>query len=141
MNSPRGRNSLVLIILLLVVVVLIFQFRSGNNQPERLAFNEAAQQIQTGEIVRIVVDENELELIYTDGTSAFSRKEPTKTTVEQLKDLGVTESQLAASNVALEIKEPSDLGTILGLVTYIIPALLVVGLIWLMLRQAQGSYN
>jgi cell division protease FtsH len=130
-----------LIILLLVVVVLIFQFRSGTNQPERLAFNEAARQIQTGEIVRIVVDENELELIYTDGTSAFSRKEPTKTTVEQLKDLGVTESQLAASNVALEIKEPSDLGTILGLVTYIIPALLVVGLIWLMLRQAQGSNN
>ena len=141
MNSPRGRNSLVLAILLLVVVVLIFQFRSGTNQPERLAFNEAAQQIQTGEIVRIVVDENELELIYTDGKSAFSRKEPTKTTVEQLKDLGVTESQLAASNVALEIKEPSDLGTILGLVTYIIPALLVVGLIWLMLRQAQGSNN
>jgi cell division protease FtsH len=140
-NSPRGRNSLVLIILLLVVVVLIFQFRSGTNQPERLAFNEAAEQIQTGEIVRIVVDENELELIYTDGTNAFTRKEPTKTTVEQLKDLGVTEVQLAASNVALEIKEPSDLSTIISLVTYILPALLVVGLIWLMMRQAQGSNN
>jgi cell division protease FtsH len=127
--------------LLLVVVVLIFQFRSGTNQPERLAFNEAAEQIKTGEIVRIVVDENELELIYADGTSAFSRKEPTKTTVEQLKDLGVTEGQLAAAFVALEIKEPSDLSTIISLVTYILPALLVVGLIWLMLRQAQGSNN
>ncbi|TFH36415.1 MAG: ATP-dependent metallopeptidase FtsH/Yme1/Tma family protein [Anaerolineales bacterium] len=141
MNSPRGRNSLVLIILLGVVAVLIFQFRSGTNQPERLAFNEAAQLIQTGDIVRIVVDENELELIYTDGTSAFTRKEPTKTTVEQFKDLGVTEAQLATSNVALEIKEPSDLSTILSLVTYILPAFLVVGLIWFMLRQAQGSNN
>ncbi len=141
MNSPRGRNSLVLIILLVVVAVLIFQFRDGANQTERLAFNEAAQEIKVGQVVRIVVDENELELIFADGTSKFTRKEPTKTTVEQLKDLGVTEAQLTAADFALEIKEPSDLGTIISLVTYILPALLVVGLIWLMLRQAQGSNN
>ncbi len=141
MNSPRGRNSLVLVILIMVVAVLIYQFRSGSTQPERLPFNEAAAKIRSGEIVRVVVDDNELELIFEDGTSAFSRKEPTKTTVEQLKDLGVSEQDLAASNIALEIKEPSDLGTVISLVTYILPALLVVGLIWLMLRQAQGSNN
>jgi cell division protease FtsH len=140
-NSPRGRNSLVLIILIMVVAVLIYQFRSGSTQPERLAFNEAAAKIRSGEVVRVVVDDNELELIFQDGTNAFSRKEPTKTTVEQLKDLGVTEQDLAASNIALEIKEPSDLGTVISLITYILPALLVVGLIWLMLRQAQGSNN
>jgi cell division protease FtsH len=140
-NSPRGRNSLVLVILIMVVAVLIYQFRSGSTQPERLPFNEAAAKIRSGEIVRVVVDDNELELIFEDGTSAFSRKEPTKTTVEQLKDLGVSEQDLAASNIALEIKEPSDLGTVISLVTYILPALLVVGLIWLMLRQAQGSNN
>jgi cell division protease FtsH len=140
-NSPRGRNSLVLIILIMVIAVLIYQFRSGSTQPERLPFNEAAAKIRSGEVVRVVVDDNELELIFADGTDAFSRKEPTKTTVEQLKDLGVTEQDLAASNIALEIKEPSDLGTVISLVTYILPALLVVGLIWLMLRQAQGSNN
>jgi cell division protease FtsH len=125
----------------MVVAVLIYQFRSGSTQPERLAFNEAAAKIRSGEVVRVVVDDNELELIFQDGTNAFSRKEPTKTTVEQLKDLGVTEQDLAASNIALEIKEPSDLGTVISLITYILPALLVVGLIWLMLRQAQGSNN
>jgi cell division protease FtsH len=140
-NSPRGRNSLVLIILIMVVAVLIYQFRSGSTQPDRLPFNEAAAKIRSGEVVRVVVDDNELELIFEDGTNAFSRKEPTKTTVEQLKDLGVTEQDLAASNIALEIKEPSDLGTVISLITYILPALLVVGLIWLMLRQAQGSNN
>jgi cell division protease FtsH len=140
-NSPRGRNSLVLVILIMVVAVLIYQFRSGSTQPERLPFHDAAAKIRSGEIVRVVVDDNELELIFEDGTSAFSRKEPTKTTVEQLKDLGVSEQDLAASNIALEIKEPSDLGTVISLVTYILPALLVVGLIWLMLRQAQGSNN
>ena len=59
MNSPRGRNSLVLLILILIVTVLVLQFRGGANQPERLAFNEVADQIRSGDIARIVVDENE----------------------------------------------------------------------------------
>jgi len=140
-NSPRSRNSLVLFILLLSIVAVIFYSRSDAIKPERLPFNEVAAKIQSGAIVRIVVDENELELIYADGTNAFSRKEPTKTTVEQLKDLGVTQSALTLPNLSLEIKEPSDLGTIISLITYILPALLVVGLIWLMMRQAQGTNN
>lgn len=141
MNSPRGRNSLVLMILILIVAVLIFQFRDGARSPERLAFNEVADLIKSGEITRIVIDDNDLEVISREGDTSFSRKEPTKTFVEQLLDLGVSADDLSTSNIKIEIKEPSDWNTILSLVTYILPALLVVGLIWLMLRQAQGSNN
>jgi len=140
-NSPRGRNSLVLLILILIVTVLVLQFRGGANQPERLVFNEVADQIRSGDIARIVVDENELEVIFENGNTALSRKEPTKTFVEQLLDLGVTSDDLSTARIKLEIKEPSDWNTIISLITYILPALLVVGLIFLMLRQAQGSNN
>lgn len=141
MNSPRGRNSLVLMILILIVAALVLQFRGSANQPERLAFNEVADRIRSGEIARIVVDDNDLEVIFEDGNTALSRKEPTKTFVDQLLDLGVTSSDLSTTIIMLEIKEPSDWNTIFSLVTYILPALLVVGLIFLMLRQAQGSNN
>ena len=141
MNSPRGRNSLVFLILLMIIAVLFFQFRNETTKTEPLLFNELAAKIKAGEVARIIVDENDLEIIYHDGTQGISRKEPTKTTVEQLKDLGVTFEELTLRNVELEIKEPSDLGTVISLVTYILPALLVVGLIWFMLRQAQGSNN
>ncbi len=141
MNSPRGRNSLVFLILLMIIAVLFFQFRNETTQTEPLLFNELAAKIKAGEVARIIVDENDIEVIYHDGTRGISRKEPTKTTVEQLKDLGVTHEELTLRNVELEIKEPSDLGTVISLVTYILPALLVVGLIWFMLRQAQGSNN
>lgn len=141
MNSPRGRNSLVFLILLMIIAVLFFQFRNETTQTEPLLFNELAAKIKAGEVARIIVDENDLEVVYHDGTRGVSRKEPTKTTVEQLKDLGVTHEELTLRNIELEIKEPSDLGTVISLVTYILPALLVVGLIWFMLRQAQGSNN
>jgi len=140
-NSARGRNSLVLLVLILIIAVLVIQFRSGAPQPERLYFNEVAQAVRTGDVARLVVDENEIEVIYRDGASALSRKEPTQTAVEQLLALGVEPSMLSPDNVSIEIKQPSDWNTVISLVTYILPALLVVGLIWLMLRQAQGTNN
>jgi cell division protease FtsH len=140
-NSPRGRNTLVLLILLLIVAVLVIQFRAGTPQPERLYFNQVAAAIKQGEVARVVVDDNSLEIVFRDGHSAYSRKEPSKTAIEQLADLGVTQADLAPSQIQWEIKQPSDWNTLLSLVTYLLPGLLVVGLIFLMLRQAQGSNN
>jgi cell division protease FtsH len=127
--------------LILIVAVLVFQFRNSTSQPERLPFNEVADRIKSGGVIRIVVDDNELEVVLENGDTAFSRKEPTKTLVEQLMDLGVTANLLSSEGFELEIKQPSDWNTVISLITYILPALLVVGLIWLMLRQAQGSNN
>jgi cell division protease FtsH len=141
LNSPRGRNTLVLVILMAIVAILVMQFRAGAPQPERLYLNEVAAQIASGNVSRIVVDENNLEVILRDGTSAFSRKEPTKTTVEQLVDLGLTPESLASERLQIEIKQPSDWNTVVSLITYLLPGLLVVGLIFFMLRQAQGTNN
>jgi len=140
-NSPRGRNSLVMMVLLLIVVVLIVQFRAGAPQPQRLYFNEVAEAIEAGQVKRVVVDENDLEVVFNDGHSAFSRKEPVSTAIEQLTSLGVTAGQLGSSVIQWEIKKPSDWNTFLSFVTYLLPGLVVVGLIFLMLRQAQGSNN
>jgi len=141
LNSPRGRNTLVLVILVAIVAILVMQFRAGAPQPERLYLNEVAAQVASGNVSRIVVDENNLEVILRDGTSAFSRKEPTKTTVEQLVDLGLTPDLLASDRLQIEIKQPSDWNTVVSLITYLLPGLLVVGLIFFMLRQAQGTNN
>ena len=141
MNSPRGRNTLVLVILISIVAILVIQFRAGAPQPDRLYLNEVAREIAAGNVSRVVVDENNLEVIFRDGTSAFSRKEPTKTTIEQLVDLGLTPDALTSESLQIEIKQPSDWNTVVSLITYLLPGLLVVGLIFLMLRQAQGSNN
>ncbi len=142
MNAPRSRNSVFFILLLLSIVVLLFIVRDSANQPERLSFNELVDKIKAGEVARITVNDNSIEIEYTQtGKKAITRKEPTKTLVGQLIDFGITPEYLAGNPFELEIKEPSDWNTILSLITYLLPALLVVGLIWFMLRQAQGSNN
>lgn len=141
-NSGRGRNSIVLLILGLIVIVLVFQFRSNAPQPERLFLNEVAAKIQAGEVTRLVVDDNDLEIQFAgEETRAISRAEPGRSAIEQLKELGVTTEDLSPEKLELEIKQPSDFNQIITLITYLLPGLLVVGLIFFMLRQAQGSNN
>ena len=141
MNSPRGRNTAVLLILLLIVAALVIQFRSTQTQAEPYYFNQLAEAIRRGDVKRVIVDENELEVVFANGDRRITRKEPTATAIEQLLDLGVTPEQLASSAVVWEIKQPSDWNTVLTLVTYLLPGLVVVGLIFFMLRQAQGTNN
>ena len=141
LNSARGRNSLVLLILGLIVIVLVFQFRSNAPQPTSLALNEVAARIQAGKVAKLVIDDNDLEIELSDQTQAISRAESGRPAIEQLKDLGVTADDLAPDRIELLIKQPSDFNQIITLVTYLLPGLLVVGLIFFMLRQAQGSNN
>jgi cell division protease FtsH len=140
-NTPRGRNSLVLLIMFLIVIVLVYQFRGAAPQPERIFFNELADDIRAGQVTRVVVDDNDLEIVYDNGDNAISRKEPTKTAVEQLLDLGVTPEELSSQQIKWEIKQPSNLNNVISLVGYVLPILLVFGLLYFMLRQAQGSNN
>ena len=141
MNSPRGRNSLVLIVLILILTVLFFQFRDTAPQQEPLYFNELAQKIKSGEVSHVIVDENEITVIFRNGERTVARKEPGTTAIDQLLSLGVTPEDLAPDRILWENKQPSNWNNIISLVTYILPVLLVFGLLYLMLRQAQGSNN
>ncbi|HSB91317.1 MAG TPA: ATP-dependent zinc metalloprotease FtsH [Anaerolineales bacterium] len=141
MSSPRGRNTVVLIILLVIVAALVLQFRSSQGQPVRITFNEFADAIKAGDVRSVTVNDNELEVTFRDGSVKYTRKEPDKPAIEQLIELGVRPEDLASDRIAWENKAPSDWNTVLSLITYLLPGLLVVGLIFLMLRQAQGTNN
>ena len=112
----RGCAPLSFAILLLVIGVLLFQFRSSGQQPEILCINELAEEIQEGQVNRLIVEGNGVKFIYFDGTSAFTRKEESKTVVEQLLVLGVSEEMLSSENILIEVKDPGLFDS-----TYLVP--------------------
>ena len=138
MNSARIRSIFVYVLIVVAIIVLLFQFRSQASATEAMPLTDLAAAIQKGEVQKIVIDENTLHVTTASGEFE-SRKEPITTTLEQLAALGVTPEQLAA--VTFEVKKPSDLGGILTFLGYMLPAVLVVGVIYFMLRQAQGTNN
>ena len=122
--------------LLVIVSALVLQFRSSQAQPVRMNFNEFADAVKAGEVKSVTVDENELEVTFRNGSVKYTRKEPDKPAIEQLLELGVRSEDLASARITWEIKAPSDWTTVISLITYLLPGLLVVGLFFVMLRQA-----
>ncbi|MEI6290038.1 MAG: ATP-dependent zinc metalloprotease FtsH, partial [Chloroflexota bacterium] len=61
--------------------------------------------------------------------------------VEQLIQLGVKPDQLTPEKIRVEIDPPSSWISILSIVGYVLPFILMFGLFWWIFRQAQGSNN
>ncbi len=142
MNS-RNQSFLVYFLLIVAIAAMFYMgFRQDTTSGEVLTINQVAQDIRVGAVNRIVVEsDDKIQVIYGDGTEKPSQKEPGATLVEQLIGLGVTAEQLAPDNVKLEVKPPSSWVGIFSSVVYILPILLMGGVLWFIFRQAQGSNN
>jgi len=141
--NSRNQSFLVYFLLIVAIAAMFYMgFRQDTNGEDVLTINEVAQEIQLGNVTRIVVDsDDKIQVVYADGTEKPSQKESGATLVEQLVGLGVTSEQLAPDNVKLEVKPPSSWVGILSSVVYILPVILMGGVLWFIFRQAQGSNN
>jgi cell division protease FtsH len=145
LNSPRSSQSfLVTFILVAAIGAMIYMaFQRENSTTEPLTINEVAQDIQNGNVSKITIKEdNGLIIVYRDaGVEKTSQKEPTSTLVEQLLSLGVSPEKLQPENVKIEVKSPSQWNGVLGAMAYILPVIVMAGVLWFIFRQAQGSNN
>ncbi len=139
MNSGLFRNSIVYLLILLAVAALIFSVFSTPRENNELDITAVAEQIKSGDIKRISVKDDDVtvEYVQSNRPAAKSRKETNVSIFETLTDLGVSQEEL--NQVEIEVIPPSawsDWGT---LAITILPLLIFGGLLFFMVRQAQGS--
>ncbi len=140
MNS-RNQSYIVYLLLFIAIIAMVFtQFRQSSTGADTLTINQVAADIKSGLVRRISIDENRLAVVYAESEKK-SNKEPTETLVKQLVDLGVTSDQLAPDKIKIEIKPPNAWVGILTIMGYVLPFLLLGGILWFIFRQAQGSNN
>jgi cell division protease FtsH len=142
----NSRNSSFFVYFLLIVAIaamLYMNFRQDTTTTEVLTINQLAHDIQVGNINRVIVEsDDKIRVIYKDGDEEVtSQKESGATLVEQLVGLGVTPEQLSPENVKLEVRPPSTWTSLLSSVIYILPVILMGGVLWFIFRQAQGTNN
>jgi cell division protease FtsH len=142
--KPRSQSYVIYVLLFIAIIILIvFNLNKTNTADTVLSINQLAEQIQKGNISRVVEEENKITVYYADGiTEKTVVKENEATLVEQLLNLGVTSDQLTpASGIKIEVKAPSAMAGILNAAFYILPFLLLAGAFFFIFRQAQGSNN
>jgi cell division protease FtsH len=141
--NSRNQSYIVYILLFVAIIVLvIYGFNNNSSSSSVLTINQLADQVKSGNISRIIVEENKLTVVYSDGvTEKTSNKETETTLVSQLMALGVTPEELASSKINIEVKPPSAFLGLLNALFYIVPFLLFGGAFYFIFRQAQGSNN
>jgi len=143
--NSRSQSFLVYFLLIVAIAAMFYMgFRQDGDSQEVLTINQLAQDIQAGKVGKVTVkSDDKLQVVYQEGTEKLAQKEAGATLVEQLVSLGVTPQQLSPENndFKLVVEAPSSWVGILSSVVYILPILLMGGVLWFIFRQEQGSNN
>ena len=140
--ASRNSSFIIYILLFVAIVALIFfNFNSGSTQPV-LTINQMAADIQKGLVSKIEIDGDSITATYaSSGTQHQITKESTTTLIQQLKDLGVTDTNLTPDKISIQVNPPSPWVGILSALGYIVPFILMGVFIFFIFRQAQSGNN
>jgi cell division protease FtsH len=141
-RSGYWRNGLVYLLILAAIALLLWQVMGRANAPEKITVTELAQLVKEGRVQRISTTDEKIDVTFTrngKSTQAIAYKEIGVGLLETLQGLGVTEADL--QGVTIEAVPPPDWLNIVTALGTILPTLIIVGMIYFMLRQAQGTNN
>ena len=138
MRSGFVKNSFIYLLVVAAVVALVMSV--FNNQPasQELDISDLATKIRQEQVRTITIKEDgNLVIELSDQTEQISRKEPGVSFFDTMHNLGVSDSALAEVDVVVEPRNPWGNWLTLGIT--ILPVVIFGGLLFFMLRQAQGS--
>lgn len=135
-----SKNILWAITTLLLIAFIFSVFYTAQKTPTSLSIDELAQKITKGEVSKIIVSGNDLEIELKGGEKAVSKKETEAGFTETLKNYGV--DPVVLQKVHLEVKDQSGFRFWAEVLIPILLPLLIIGFFfWLMFRQARTGMN
>ena len=134
------RWGIYLVLGILVAVFLYNQFAPGQTEPEVISLQDLAKEIKDGNIEEIIIDGDSLDLTLADGTEKTSYKETETALVTSLANLGVSAQQIGEVET-IKVAPPSGLFGWLGILSWVLPLILISAFFLIIFRQAQSSGN
>jgi cell division protease FtsH len=128
---------MVLLIVMGLFLYAYFFWQTGDS--DLIELNRVAALAQNGQITKIVVNGDTLEITLRDGNKLRARKESGAGTLETLEKLGASRTQL--QRIQVEVAPPSWWGGWLSILSAVLPLLLIGVFFFLIFRQAQGAGN
>ena len=141
-DSRWLRSSFVYIILIVAIVALWVTFVSDGSSAPHKTFDEVADDIRNGlvaELQQTEGDSGDVRVRYTDAVD----QPLTETSLPPDTNLydALTEHGVDADAVPIDVEPASRWGGILRGLTFLLPTLVLVGFLFFIMRQNQGSNN
>ena len=125
---------------LLLVAFIFSLFYSSGKPPQVLSINDLVQKINAGEVEKVVVAGNDLNITLKNGEKATSKKESESGFTETLKNYGV--DTVALQKVSFAIQDESGFRFWAGiLIPSLLPLIIIGVFFWLMFRQARTGMS
>jgi len=126
-------------IIVLMILTSVYSFLSSDRlEQTELPISAIAKKISDGDINKIAVEGDRLNVTFVDGTTAYAKKEPGSTVYETISSYGVEPDRLASLEVS--VQGPSGWDYFFNLVLPYIPLLALIFLfIWFLSRQVKVS--
>jgi len=122
-----------------ILIFAVFSNISTGPKAESVDVSRLIQQVKNGEVESITVEGARLTAQLKDGKLESASKEESQSFTELAQNYGVTPEQLESVKIA--VKNSSSAFWINTLFSFLLPALLIFGFLWFILRQAQGQSN
>lgn len=131
------RWGIYLVIASLVGVFIYNRLAVREPESDVVSLQALATEVREGQVARISIEGDTMNIDRVDESQAIAHKEPGSSLVETLGNLGV--SQLDLATVEIEVAQPSGLFGWLGMLSWILPLILISVFFLVIFRQAQSS--
>jgi len=132
------KNLGIAFLLFLIIAGIFSLYSSPFEKPQEISLSALVGQINEGKVKEIeIINEEELTIKLKDGIKEKSFKEKGTGLGDSLKNYGVDPEKLALVDV--RVKSVSGREFLTGMAFSILPVLLILGLLWFMLSQAQKA--
>lgn len=133
-----SKNILTVILIFLVLISLYSLFAEYRSKEKIISLSELALKIKEGQVNKVEVAGNRLDIILKNGEKEMSKKEVESSLLETISNYGVQKEAL--EKVTIEIKEESGTWYWLGIVLPILaPFLIILLFFWLISRQVKTT--
>ncbi|MBU1146434.1 ATP-dependent zinc metalloprotease FtsH [Patescibacteria group bacterium] len=132
------KNFIIAVIIFLVITGIFSTLNLSAKKVETIDLQKFVEQINAGDIQKIAIAGDKLNITKVDGTLESLRKETNETLGELFKNYNVDPEKV--ENIGIEVTEESGWSYWLGaLLPFLLPLIVVVALIYYMMRQVQGA--
>src|SRR3989338_8126608 len=134
------RNITIIFLTFIALAAVFAILGDSEEEVSSVDFSTVIDRVTKGEIEKIEINGDELNITLKSGTQEKSMKEPTESLITSLNNAGVPQEQIRA--VKIDIQDESGTSVWMqALLPFLIPFILIVAFIYLLMRQVQGTNN
>lgn len=145
MNATKITRWFIYILIGVALAAILWSYNNTASLTEEISISQLAQEIKANQVAKIEVEGNGRDVIITyvdeNRLPASTHISNVAALEELLQNYGITDKEYEDGRPNIIYARPSQWGSMLNLIGLFLPALLIMGFIYFIFRQAQGSNN